>query len=68
MENVKIGFELARVTVVNDLYDVILNKFVTPAGRVLVLNEKYSGIQSRDIDPTINKTSWPSRRLTRIIR
>ena len=49
------GFELARVTVVNDLYDVVLDKFVAPAGRVLDLNEKYSGIQARDIDPSINK-------------
>ena len=29
-----LGFELARVTVVNDLYDVVLDKFVKPAGRL----------------------------------
>ena len=50
-----LGFELARVTVVNDLYDVVLDKFVKPAGRVLDLNEKYSGVKMRDIDPKKNK-------------
>ena len=50
-----VGFELARVTLVDDQYKTVMDKFVRPEGKVLDLNEKYSGIQHRHIDPKQNK-------------
>ena len=40
-----VGFELVRVTLINDELDVVLDKFACPVGSVLDYNTKYSGVE-----------------------
>lgn len=44
-----IGFELARVTIIDDRMDLVLDAFCKPRGAILDYNEKYSGVTEKDL-------------------
>ncbi|KAK4054549.1 RNA exonuclease 3 [Microbotryomycetes sp. JL201] len=44
------GMSLARVTVINSLFETVLDEHVVPLGTVLDTNERFSGVSLNDIE------------------